>query len=398
MVAIGDLRLEFFLRTDSEFDAYSCHSGHRIFSQQIHFIEDSKVTAYDSKLAISLRLSVFALVLAVTFVPPSCDAQSQLISVVGGVRDHVFDSTRGVLLISTPTSIEMWDVASQSLLPPIADIGLQLTGIDVTSDGNFAYVGSRWLSQTSGSVYKVDLNTRSRKELKYTLDGGETGVNDLVILNTHGIFTTDFAGSGWNPLHEIDFATDEILSGTTIRENTGLVRGWSREYALLQEYNSSVGPLDIYSDSSKSIIEIEYMHKFIGHIPSAVNRSGTLYAFDNAILNSDLSRRHLLPKSYGGYEFDTRQNILYMADITTLDVIAFNADTMSELGRIPIGESFYVGNDIMSMSEDSAYIFITTVSGIRQLTNPFAVPEPISALLLALGLMVPVRRRRVTSP
>lgn len=292
----------------------------------------------------------------------------------------------------------MWDVASQSLLPPIADIGLQLTGIDVTSDGNFAYVGSRWLSQTSGSVYKVDLNTRSRKELKYTLDGGETGVNDLVILNTHGIFTTDFAGSGWNPLHEIDFATDEILSGTTIRENTGLVRGWSREYALLQEYNSSVGPLDIYSDSSKSIIEIEYMHKFIGHIPSAVNRSGTLYAFDNAILNSDLSRRHLLPKSYGGYEFDTRQNILYMADITTLDVIAFNADTMSELGRIPIGESFYVGNDIMSMSEDSAYIFITTVSGIRQLTNPFAVPEPISALLLALGLMVPVRRRRVTSP
>ena len=82
-----------------------------------------------------------------------------------------------------------------------------------------------------------------------------------------------------------------------------------------------------------------------------------------------------------------------MADTATSEIIAYDTTTLSELGRFAIGESISGGNR-MSISDNGNYLFVTTPSGIREITNPYAVPEPASLILLVFGTMLLTVRKR----
>lgn len=317
------------------------------------------------------------------WVAPSASAQV-LIPAPNRV-EHVYDPTRNILFITTSTSVLRWDVASQSLLTPFNNIGSNLSDIDVTPDGQFAYVGERTAGATSGFVRKVDLNTGTRTNITYNLSSLERGVDHLAITsNGKAFFTTDFAGSGWTPLHEITLADDSLDSRRSVRQSTGLVRGPDRSLLFLQESNISSGPIFTYSALSDSFPAGRNTNSFVGGVPAAVNRNGSLVAFGNSLLDDSLSTVDLLPGGAGGYQFDPLQDVLYIADVSTEEVIAVNTTTLAELGRIPIGEPISGANN-MSISGDARYLFVSTASGIRQLANPFAVPEATSFCLLALG-------------
>src|SRR6476646_6182290 len=111
--------------------------------------------------------------------------------------EHVYDPTRNLLYITTTGGfLQRWDVQNAALLPPFIGVGSSLTGIDITTNGQFAYIGDGTAGVSNGFVRKVNLSTGVRTNITYPLSSLERGVTAVAIAsNNRAIFTTDFAGS-----------------------------------------------------------------------------------------------------------------------------------------------------------------------------------------------------------
>lgn len=301
---------------------------------------------------------------------------------------HVYDPHRNLLYISTTDgTIERWDVATEQLLSPFA-VGLNLSGIDITQDGQFAYVGEATAGATSGFVRKVNLNDGTKTNISYNLSSLERGVHELAITSNGKVFfTTTFAGSGWTPLHELDIASGNLSSRRQVRQSTGIARGFDRSLLFFQESNISSGPISTYDAVTDDFPAHKTTGTFIGGRPAAVNRDGTLIAFLNSFLDTSLTTVEVLPSGAGGYQFDPLRDILYLANTSSETILAYDPNTVALLGEFPIGENIGGGNQ-MSISDDTRYLFVTTPSGVRMIDNPLAVPEPSSVILLAIGVAV----------
>lgn len=125
--------------------------------------------------------------------------------------DHVFDPTRGLHYISTNDGqILRLDVRTKTFLAPF-DVGNQLGGIDVTPDGSAIYVAEQTPGTTQSIIRKVDPDSGAVTNLTFDRVGAETGAYDLAILsNGKAIFTTNYRGTGFSPVREINLATDAI--------------------------------------------------------------------------------------------------------------------------------------------------------------------------------------------
>lgn len=341
------------------------------------------------------RIAALLPLAAIVSAQPASTVKAQVLIPISDRVEHVFDDTRNLLYVTTTSgTVERWSVDSQMLLSPFTGIGSSLSDIDVTIDGSFAYVGDATAGATAGFIRKVDLSDGSRTNLTYNLDRQERGVDELVISNNgKAFFTTNFSGSGWNPLREINLSTDSLSPrtdalgsgfGSEVRQSTGIARGPDRSLLFFQESNISSGPIFTYSGNTDSFIEQRNTSSFVGNLPAAVNRNGTLIAFRGSLLDPNLDTVELLPGTPGGYQFDPLQDILYIADTSSNEIIAVDSSNAAELDRFPIGESIS-GNNRMSISSDSRFLFVTTNSGVRQISNPLAVPEPKSMAILLIG-------------
>ncbi|MFN3148900.1 hypothetical protein [Bremerella sp.] len=291
-----------------------------------------------------------------------------------GIRDQVFDETHGILYVTTENgSLQRWDVATQSLLASIDHIAVLPSGLDVTPDGRYAYVGEGANAVSQGVVWKVDLITGIKTPIRYTYDGGERGVFDLAIAaDGKAFFTTNYAGSAWNPLRSIDLATGQVTSYRDVRQSTGITRGADRSLLFFQESNSSAGPMFTYDAVTHTLSSSQNTGRFIGSLPDAVSRDGSQIAFLGSIMDSsDFSTTAIGISNAAAYAFDPLRDLLYVADYVADEVVAYDPTTLGEIGRFPIGEDIS-GTVRMAINQDASLVFITTVNGLRQV--PLAVP------------------------
>lgn len=307
-----------------------------------------------------------------------------------GIRDQVYDESRGILYVTTENgSLQRWEVASQSLLSSINHIAVSPSGLDVTVDGQYAYVGEGASAIGQGVVWKVDLQTGLKSPFRYTYDFGERGVADIGISADGKAFvTTYYAGSGWTPLRSIDVPTGLVTTYRDVRQSTSITRNVNRSLLFFQEANSSAGPIFTYDASRQSLSDSFSTDRYLGSRPAAVSHDGARIAIIDSILDSnDLSTTSIGISNVAAFAFDPTRDILYAADSATDEIVAYDPITLGVIARFVIGEDIS-GLVRMAISEDGSLMFIGTANGLRQV--PIYVREgdvvpPVGAFL-AIGL------------
>jgi hypothetical protein len=302
-------------------------------------------------------------------------------------RDHVYNRHSGYLFISTSLGdIRRYDVAHNTWLPDL-HIGASLNGLDITPDGANLYVTETQIGVGVGYVRKVNPLTGAQQLVTFSLAHTDGGSWDIVVLsNNRALFTTLQSGSGGRvPLQQINLITnvaserpDVPGSFTGVVTGTRLYRGAGRGLAFAVEPVASEGPIFTYDPLTDAYPAGAYVSAFLQSNESAVNRDGTLIAFEYAgavsVMNRFLGTVQVLIGINGGLIFSPAQDILYGVADGSDQIVAINTESWAELYRIPIGENLTestpFGSGTMSMTTDGRRLFLSTPTGIRVYTVP----------------------------
>ncbi len=261
-------------------------------------------------------------------------------------RDIVWDPTRNQVYVSNFSgSIHRYDPINRAALAPLS-VGGSLAGFDITPDGNALYIADSQVVGNQGYVRKLDLATSGVTSLPYTRVSLETGAYDVgIAANGIGFVSTNFAGSGSNPLRQIDLATDSLTARRSVQQSTQIYRSYDHSQLGLFEQNISSGPFSVFSSSTNTFPVQRNLNEFYTRF--AFSRDNSKIAWQSwngtlTILNaSTLASLNLVPGvahgGGGGVAFDPVRDILYAADANTDQVIAYRTSDWQEVTRISMG-------------------------------------------------------------
>ena len=310
---------------------------------------------------------------------------SDLIDVPDRV-DHFFDDARGILFVSTEAgNIERWDAASGTLLSPYA-VGGSLRGMDVTPDGQTIYAADYVVGEEGGRIRVVDVDTGGSTEIGYALAFGEGGAWDVVIgMQGTGFVTTQFEGSGWVPLRALDTTSNQltVVAGPTsgdVRQRTKLSRSADRGLVLMEESNTSAGPVHTYDFESDQYQASLNTQNSRSNLAAAVSPDGSVVALENFfpraidLYDAELQFLRRLPVTAAGVLFDPANPRFFYADEGSDELVALSTNTYEELARWPIGESYSGGpwwefRRVASATGDGTTVFLSTSSGVRAIST-----------------------------
>lgn len=293
---------------------------------------------------------------------------------ISGINDVVYDGSRNVVYATTGGGqIQRYDVASGTLLTPWT-IGGNLLGADITPDNAFLYVADG----SNPQIRKVNLANGTSVALTYTPAFGESNAYDVAVVGTRAIFTTQFSGSGWTPLRNIDIATDAMTTRSdlsSVRQNSVLSRAADYSGLFLTEANISSGPIHYYTTASDTFTNSASTETFLGGVLHDVSRDGKLVALGlsgTSLYDNSLNGLQTLSALSGGMRFDPGRDLLYGINPTTDQLIGY--DTAAKLQRfsIPLGRNLAGGSVYASgeMAIGSSKAFISDDAGLLVLDLP----------------------------
>ena len=350
------------------------------------------------------KLFVLCFVFAV-LVSHSVSAQSTLIPLTTR-RGMVFDKAGQHLYIATSSGAVQAYNLSTFQFDATYNIGSSLNGIDIAPDDSFVLAAENSVGIAQGVFYRVNLSNGNVTNIGYTRASGEGGAWDVAIgSNGLAVVTTQFEGSGWVPLRQINLATNAVSTRTDdpgsgftgqVRQNTKIARSADRTRMYLLEANSSDGPVFTYSASSDTFgpaAETDTLNEAGG---AAVNRDGTIlgtlstnYPYIGAT-NTSLDAApnfgfvHGFSGLNGGVAFDALNDIFYTIGNGGTQIIAFDTNSFQEVFRLNIGETVsgsatQFGTGTLIASQDGKYLALETGSGIRlfNLANTIQGPAPV---------------------
>lgn len=329
-------------------------------------------------------LAVFSCLIAAS--PEQMFAQGTLIGSTTR-RDMVFDHAGKYLYISTSTGVvQRYNLSTGRLESPL-NLGGSLNGLDISADDTFLLVAQNDTGISQGTFQKVDLNSGIVINLGYTRAFSETGAWDVAIAsNNLALVTTQYGGSGWTPLRQIDLTTNTVTTrtdapgsggGGMVRQNTQIYRSADRTRLYLLESNISSGPIFTYSATTNTFGPKTQTNAFLENADAGVNRNGTLLGTHlfNTGLSLDTAPDFTFVHSFNGIDhgvaFDAVRDIVYGGNSSIDEIIGYDTGTFAEKFRAKIGEDVPAnrqsGVTTLVASQDSRYVAMATTSGIRLL-------------------------------
>jgi hypothetical protein len=320
-------------------------------------------------------------------------------------RDVVFDFAGHNLYFSTSTGLIRTFNLSALAFGRSYNVGGSLWGIDIARDDSFILAAQGSIGAAQGTFERVNLASGAVTNINYVRDFGEGGAWDVAIASNGLAFvTTQYQGSGWTPLRQIDLDTNAISIRTDapgsgfgeVRQNTQIHRSASGTRLFFMESNISSGPIFTYSAASNTFGPSFDTNAFldIGSASGAVNHNGTLIGLRTyaspASLNTapDFNFVHSFNAIDSGIAFNGIRSILYGVNSNTDEIIAYNTTTYAELFRLSIGEDIgFISNlfatGTLVASADGQWLALETDSGIRLFQvagGPAPTPTPASQL------------------
>jgi len=280
------------------------------------------------------------------------------------------------------------------------NLGGWIWGIDIAPDDSFILAAQATVSGSQGTFQRVNLANGAITNIHYTRAPLEVGGWDVAIgSNGLAMVTTQFAGSGWTPLRQIDLSTNAITIrsdapgsgwGGQVRLETQIERSADGTRFLFMELDSSAGPFFTYSAVTNTFGPSFGTNTLLDNSAGAVNSNGTLFALSTysaqdwpAWLNTapDSGLVHTFNQIQSGVAFDAVREILYGVNSTTAQIIGYSTVNFAESFRLPIGEEMSVppftpfDTGTLVASADGRWLALETDSGIRL----FHLPAPVFA-------------------
>ena len=316
-------------------------------------------------------------------------------------RDMVFDFAGHNLYISTSTGLIKTFDLSTFAFGRSYNLGGSVWGIDIARDDSFILAAQNSIGAGQGVFERVSLLTGAITNINYARSFGEGGAWDVAIAsNGLALVTTQYQGSGWTPLRQIDLSTNAITIRTDapgsgfgeVRQNTQIHRSANGTRLLLMESNISSGPLFTYSAATNSFGPSFDTNAFldIGGASGAVNRNGSLIGLRTYASPASLNTApgfefvHSFNGIDSGVAFNAVRGVFYGVNSETDEIIAYRTTTYAELFRLSIGEDIgFIPNlfatGTLVASADGKWLALETDSGIRLFQvagSPIPTPTP----------------------
>jgi uncharacterized delta-60 repeat protein len=296
--------------------------------------------------------------------------------VVSGRRDHVIDTQRDLLYITTSSGkVERYDLKTGTLLTAWTVTSGQLNGIDISRDGQYLYIADAVTNLSQGYIRRLEIATGTITSYSYALASGESGAWDVVVGSDDRVyFSTHYAISGATDIRVIDTANGAISVVLSDYSYDSLIaRGGDRSLLMFTQVGNSSGTLLLYDTKTRSTAGTTLTNQFLSDAGATINRDGTLIAIE---LNSNiviydraLKVVTTLPTLYGGMIFDPVRDILYAVNSSTSEIVAFNTQNWQEIYRRPSGSTMMTSAmfsyGMMSIGEDGRRLVVSTLSGLR---------------------------------
>ena len=360
-----------------------------------------------------LRLTLLLSAVFLAALADRSHGQGTLISLTTR-RGMVFDHAGKHLYIGTSSGTVQAYNLSTNQFDNTYTIGSSLNGIDIASDDSFLLAAENSFGISQGTFYRLNLANGAVTNVNYTRTSNEGGAWDVAIgSNGLALVTTQFQGSGWVPLRQINLANNSVSvrsdapgsgGGGQIRNHSQIHRGADGTRLYLLESDSSDGPLFTYSAVTHSFSSSIRSDTFLDSSGAAVNRDGTIlgtllngYPYIGATNTSlDIADKfnyvHGFSGMNAGVAFDAVQNIFYTIGNGGTQIIAFDTNTFGELFRLNIGETVSgsvtpFGTGTLVASQDGKYLALATSSGIRLFNFANTVQGPAPAFNSPTGMV-----------
>jgi hypothetical protein len=361
-------------------ELYRVQIGETVSSGAGQFGTGTLVASNDGRyLAVATSSGVRLLTLPAKPEPPPAP-------VFAAPRDMVFNHGGTVLYVTTADGL-VWpySLATTTLGVPY-DLGGSLNAVDIAPDDSYLLVSQFAGGVTQGAFHKLDLASGAATNIIYARGFGEGDAWDVAIgSNGLALVTTDYPGSGTNPLRQITLATGAITArtdapgsgaGGRVSGRTQLHRSADRTRMYLLEPNNSGGPLFTYSATTNSFGPSARRQTFLDTASAAVSRDGALLATrlpnTGASLETAPNFTHLRTFSplNSGVAFDATSDTLYGVSSVASQIIAYDTNTYAERFRFDIGEpvssgATQFGAGVLVASNDGRYLALRTPTTVR---------------------------------
>jgi hypothetical protein len=345
--------------------------------------------------------ATFLSVLAAIGTPAALRAQSTLIPITTR-RDMVFDHSGRYLYITTSDGWVRPYHLSSGQLETGYNLGGSLNGLDIAPDDSFLLVTQKTVSDSQGTIHKVDLTTGAITPINYSLYSADGAWDIAIGSGGRALFTTNIGGSGWTPLREIDLKTNTVTRRTDaptqgsagVYNNTQLHRSTDGNRIYIVETLPSAF---VYDAPTATFGSSAHPRWFVIPASAAINRDGSLLAnrrdkfvtVDNA---TDFSFRHSYNGAESGVAFDAVSDSLYVVDAASDQIVAYDTQNFAEKFRLAIGEpvppndrystnSGQFDTGTLVASNDGEYLALETPSGIRLIRVVSGVKLPVAAVV-----------------
>ncbi|MCA9246607.1 MAG: tandem-95 repeat protein [Planctomycetales bacterium] len=153
--------------------------------------------------------------------------------------EHIYDKSREILYVLAPGGeVVRYDVARQQYLPSI-EVGVELSGIDISPDYRYLYVGQEFTAGGNLVVSKIDLETGDIRNLTTPVASSISGVLDLSLA---------YHGDGFVTVH-----------GPSLGIGQPVFRIWGTRNELEETTRSVRTPSVIYRGQDRSLLVFTQM-------------------------------------------------------------------------------------------------------------------------------------------
>ena len=302
--------------------------------------------------------------------------------------DALVDHTRDVVYVSTSTGEVLRYTRDGVALAPLT-LGGELKGLALSPDGQTLVVADAAKGTTTNWIHVVDLATDSSRKIEFDLDFGEDGTFTAVFLDDETVMvTSDYAGSGWTPMREVDLTTDAVILHPEVRMNTMLARSGDGSVVAYAEASSSGGDFGLY-DVAAGVFAEDRANRFLFEV-GASQHGGQIALptyFGTLIYDSGLSPLGTI----GTYANDLPVGVAYhpAADVfflawtgTTDSVQVWDAATLSQIAVLDQGLGIpWVGNQALrngrtTISANGSHLAVTVPGGVMIYDVSVYAPAP----------------------
>jgi hypothetical protein len=301
-------------------------------------------------------------------------------------RGMVFDFAGQNLYFTTSAGLVKTFHLSTLTFGTSYNLGGSLNGIDIARDNSFLLVAQDGIGISQGTFQRVNLASGTITNINYPLEFGEGGAWDVAIGSSRlALVTTQFQGSGYTPLREIDLNSNAIAirgdAPGVVWAPTQIHRSADGTRLFFMEGNISSAPAFTYSATTNTFGPVVEVEGYLDTASGAVDRGGNLIALrmwaTPASLNTapNFGFVHSFNGLDSGVAFDAIRNVLYGVNSETDEIIAYSTVTFSELFRLFIGENVEPGATQFNTGRlvagaDGRWIALETDSGIRLFQLP----------------------------